>query len=118
MRIVIADDNIYIRDTLRDIFMEEGYKNIDLVSDGLQLLAYLKTHSPEVIILDLMMPERDGLEVFYPIKTLHPQAKIIIYTAFDRYRNSHYAQEADKFFLKNVSPQELISAVKEIMEKP
>ena len=63
IQIVIADDNDNIRQTLKDILTEKGYC-VDTVKDGYELLSFLKQNPSDIIILDLMMPEKGGIEVF------------------------------------------------------
>lgn len=112
-RLVIADDNEDIRRTLKDILVERGYF-VDTVKDGYELVGYLKKNEPQIIILDLMMPEKDGIEVFDCLKCIRPKTKVIIYTAFHKYETSSFARFADRFILKGVSPQELLDAIKEL----
>ncbi|MDD5465538.1 MAG: response regulator transcription factor [Candidatus Omnitrophica bacterium] len=112
--IVIADDNQSIRETLKDILSEKGYF-VETVNNGYELYDYLKKKSPDIVILDLMMPEKDGTETIFSIKTVCPKSKIIIYTGFQRYEKSIYAQTADRFLLKGKTPEELLKAVEELL---
>ncbi len=116
VKIVIADDNINIRRTLKDILEEKGYP-VDVVKDGYELLAYLKKEEklPYIVILDLLMPVKDGLEVIFSIKSVSPGSKIIIYTGFRRYENSIYARSADRFLLKTETPGKLLEMIEELI---
>lgn len=113
--VLVADDNPNIRQTLKDILVEKGHA-VETVNDGYELLAHLKKKSPEVLILDLIMPQKDGTEVFSAIRRICPETKIIIYTAFQKYEYSMYAQTADKFLLKSESPEKLLEAIQEVVE--
>jgi len=113
IKIVIADDNPNVRESLRDILNEKGY-SIEVVNDGFELLSFLKRSPADLIILDLMMPQKDGVETLFSIKTLWPKIKVIIYTGFKRYENSICAYTADKFLLKGGSFEELLKAIKEL----
>ena len=114
IHVLIADDNPNIRHTVKDILTERGY-SVETVNDGYDLLNYLRKKSPEVLILDLIMPQKDGIEVFSAVKGLSPKTKIIIYTAFQRYEYTLYAQTADKFLLKSESPEKLLDAIQEVI---
>ncbi len=114
-KIVVADDNPGIRQTFEDLLSEEGYL-VDTVTDGYQLLNYLRDNSADLVILDLMMPEKDGLEAISALRSLAPEIKVIVYTAFGRYENSLYAKEADKFLLKTESPDAVLASIKELIE--
>ncbi len=111
--IVIADDNQGIRQTLKDILNEKGYF-VETVNNGYELYNYLKKKSSDIVILDLMMPEKDGIEILFSIKTISPSSKIIIYTGFQRYANSIYAQTADRFLLKGDNLEDLLKAIAEL----
>lgn len=115
IRIFIADDNPLIRTTVKDILEQKGYI-VETIKDGYELLATLKNKVPDVIILDLIMPEKNGLEILSTIKTVSPNIKVIIYTGFKKYSNSIYARSADKFLLKGDSPQKLLNAIKDLTE--
>lgn len=114
IHIVVADDNPNIRQTVKDILVERGYV-VDTVRDGYDLLNYMRGQSPDVLILDLIMPQKDGIEVFSAVKGISPKTKIIIYTAFQRYEHSLYAQNADRFLLKSASPVKLLEAIEELI---
>ena len=108
--IVIADDNKEICELVVDIFQERGYE-VDAVYNGYELLAYLETNTPAVIILDLMMPEKDGLSIFDTVRQLSPYSRMIIHTGYQEHQNSVYARAADKFLVKGGSMEELISII-------
>lgn len=112
-KIVIADDNADIRQTLKDLLIEKQYST-ETVKNGYELLAYLKEKSPQLIILDLMMPEKDGIEILSAIKEMSPNTRIIIYTGFQKYKDSTYSHLVDKFLLKSESPEELLQAIEEL----
>ncbi|MBI4971672.1 MAG: response regulator [Candidatus Omnitrophica bacterium] len=114
VKIVIADDNPGIRQTLRDILTEKEYQ-VDTVENGYELIAYLRENNPKIVILDMMMPEKDGTEVFNTIRSIQSGIKIIIYTGFQRYENSVYAHSAEKFLLKDENPEKLLRAIEELM---
>ena len=70
--------------------------------------------NPSVIVLDLMMPGKDGVQVFDSIKTISPYSRIIIYTGYEHYKDSVYARKADRFVLKGADFTELLQAIKEL----
>lgn len=113
-KVVIADDNKEICELVSDILAHAGLK-VDMVHDGYQLLAYLETNNPGVIILDLMMPDKSGLSILSTIKEVSPYSRIIIYTGYHEYEHSVYARTADRFMLKGANIEELIQAVSELL---
>ena len=112
-KIVIADDNKEICELIVDIFSEHGYA-VDSVFNGYELLSYLETNNPSVIILDLMMPEKDGISILSTIKQVSPYSRLIIYTGYQEYEDTVYAREADRFLVKGKSVEELVDAVRDL----
>lgn len=78
-KILIVDDHETIRTTLARYFENEGYQIIQ-ASDGLQALDLYKSHHPDIILLDVMMPKLDGYEVCRSIRQIS-QVPIIMVTA-------------------------------------
>ena len=113
-KVIIADDNREICELITDVLSELGYE-VDTVYNGYELLAYLEKNNPSIIILDLMMPEKDGLSILNTIKQISPYSRIVIYTGYQEYENSVYARAADRFLVKGNSVQDLIKAVEELM---
>lgn len=115
INILIADDKPNVRQTLKDILEEKGY-SAETVTDGYDVLVYLKKKLPHIVILDLMMPNKDGIEIISSIKSIAPSTKIIVYTAFSRYESSIYANMIDKFLLKSDDTEKLLRAIEEICD--
>lgn len=80
-RILVADDEEGVRELFKVIAEEEGYQ-ITLAKDGLQAVQMAKSYLPDVIVLDVRMPELDGLEVFERIKENMIDSPVIFITAF------------------------------------
>lgn len=113
-RIVIADDNLELCDILRTILEGEGYK-VDTVHDGFALLSFLKVNQDvDVVILDLIMPERGGITIFDTVRSVSPASKLIIYTGYTSYRHSIFAREADAFLSKTDGPEKLLETIQKL----
>ncbi len=112
-KIVIADDNVDIRSTLKDILVEKDFL-VEVVQNGYDLLLYLRKNPVDIIILDMVMPVKGGMEIFSAIRSLRPNIKIIIYTGFKKYEDSIYARSADRFLLKGGDPLELVEVVQDL----
>jgi len=76
-KILIADDDQNIRTTLSDILMVQGYEVVT-AENGEETLAKIKTESPDLLILDLMMPEMDGASVAFDLNSKVSGKKIPI----------------------------------------
>jgi DNA-binding response OmpR family regulator len=76
-RILVADDDQSIRHLLGTIIRREGF-DVDTVADGVEAIEKLAAHDYAVILLDLMMPRRDGFEVIEYLKSHHPRTKPVV----------------------------------------
>lgn len=84
IRIIIADDHEFFRKGLISVIADNNrYELIGQACNGLQLLEMLQLKSPDLIILDVFMPELDGLEAMYKISERYPLIKVIVLTGND-----------------------------------
>jgi DNA-binding NarL/FixJ family response regulator len=115
-RVVIADDQTLVRGGFRMILGAAGIPVVAEAADGAQAVAAVLKHRPDVVLMDIRMPEMDGLEATRRI--LASQAgsacRIIILTTFDldQYVYAALTMGASGFLLKDVSPEQLVSAVR------
>lgn len=112
--IVLADDHVLIRKGLIKILEgEPGFIVSGEVSDGLELLSYLKKNSPDLVLLDISMPNLRGIEAIAEAKKLCPNVKIIILTMHSSkdFLCSSRRAGADGYLLKEDSDTELINAI-------
>ena len=115
-RVVIADDQMLVRSGFRLILNSGGIPVVAEAADGLQAVAAALKHRPDVLLMDIRMPEMDGLEATRRILASRPAAdmRIIILTTFDldQYVYAALSAGASGFLLKDVSPEHLIAAVR------
>jgi CheY-like chemotaxis protein len=78
---LVVEDEEIMREALVDYFSEEGHK-VDTAADGEKSLSNYNFKDYDVMIIDLRLPGRNGLEVLADIKSKHPEAKVIIITAY------------------------------------
>ena len=113
-RILIADDHAIVREGLRALIATE--QDLELVaeaSDGVQAVSKAHALKPDVILLDMMMPRKDGLEALIEIKQDNPEARVIVLTSFsdDEKVFSAIRNGALGYLLKDSSPQDLLQAI-------
>lgn len=82
LRIVIADDSILIRELLQRAFTRlEGCSLVGMAADGLEAINMIRALKPNVVVLDITMPHRSGIQVLKEIRKEDPATSIIMFTA-------------------------------------
>ena len=113
--VVIADDQMLVRSGFRLILSSAGIPVVAEAADGREAVAAALKYRPDVMLMDIRMPEMDGLEATRRILASRPRQdmRIIILTTFDldQYVYAALAAGASGFLLKDVSPEHLIAAV-------
>jgi DNA-binding NarL/FixJ family response regulator len=112
-RVVIADDQTLVRGGFRLILNSAGIPVVAEAANGREAMAAALRHRPDVVLMDIRMPEMDGLEATRRILATQAEVRIIILTTFDldRYVYAALTAGASGFLLKDVSPEHLIAAV-------
>ena len=117
-RILIIDDERPILMTLEALLQRHGYQ-VDTARTAAQGLKLLNSKSPPLVLLDLQLPDADGLETLGRIKTELPETQVIILTAHDSLSNAieSIKRGAYHFISKPYAPEELLSLVEKVLEK-
>jgi len=116
-RIIIADDHVLFRQGLKSLLA--GRSDLEVIgeaSDGLQLLDLLDRSLPDVILLDISMPNLRGIEAIHEIKKAHPHVKILILTMHNdkQYLEQAISAGARGYLLKEDADTELFSAIEKV----
>jgi len=120
-RILVIDDVPAVRATWRDILEEAGHEVLE-AADGVKALAILFHESVDLVITDIFMPDKDGIETIAEIRRARSDVKIIAVSGYAESCTSPYlriAQHlgADAALCKPVNPEDLVSAVTQMLER-
>jgi DNA-binding response OmpR family regulator len=117
-RILVVDDELPIVELVRGYLEREGYV-ISVAHDGLAAVERVKTGEPDVVVLDLMLPGIDGIEVCRRIRTFS-DAYVLMLTARSEEidRIIGLSVGADDYLVKPFSPRELVARVKALLRRP
>ena len=117
-RVLIIDDERPVLMTLEALLKRHGY-HVETAPTAAQGLKVLKLRSPTLVLLDLRLPDADGLEMLDRIKTELPEVQVIILTAHDSLHNAieSIKRGAYHFISKPYAPEELLSLVEKALEK-
>jgi DNA-binding NarL/FixJ family response regulator len=112
-RVIIADDHELFRTALVLTLKVAGINIIETVSSGRQAVDSTLDHKPDILILDVVMPDLDGLAALSIIKYLAPEIKVVVITSVAEPEYMSRAGElgADAFFSKGVTSKHLINTI-------
>lgn len=119
IKILIADDQELIRQSLQIILNNEAdFEVTDAVANGLEVIRSVRKNRPDIILMDIRMPEMDGVVCTQIIKENYPDIKIIIVTTFDddEYVFNALKYGASGYMLKGASMQELSDAIRKVYQ--
>lgn len=117
--IVLIDDHHIVRQGLE--FLISTVEGLDIqasFSDGEAFIKYLNENNiPDLVLLDLVMPKMNGIEVTHYIKTYYPYIKVLVLTSYvdDEYVMSAINEGADGYEIKDVEPQKLIATITKVL---
>ncbi|MER5184536.1 response regulator transcription factor [Streptomyces sp. NPDC002896] len=117
LRVMLADDQTLVRTGFRMILRSDGIEVVAEAINGCEAVDAVRRTRPDVVLMDVRMPEMDGLEATRRILTGTPgEPRVIILTTFDldQYVYAALSAGASGFLLKDVTPEQLISAVRTV----
>jgi DNA-binding NarL/FixJ family response regulator len=115
--IVVADDQRLFRECIAGMLAAESFVSVvGVASNGLEAIELARQYRPAFILMDLKMPQMDGIQATRQIKAEFPETKIILLTTFtsDGYVLEGLAAGANGYILKDISAMGLISAIRAV----
>ena len=118
MRILVVDDDRSVRESLRRSLAFNGYQ-VELASDGQAALDYLLDQRPDAMVLDVMMPRLDGLEVCRRLRSIGDDLPLLVLTARDAVsdRVSGLDAGADDYLPKPFALEELLARLRALLRR-
>jgi DNA-binding response OmpR family regulator len=113
-KILLVDDEENIQIIYREEFEEEGYEVLPALN-GFVGLERFKSDKPDLVILDILMPGIDGIEVLRQMKMLNPAVPVILSSAFQEFKRDLGTWASDEYVVKSGNLDELKSAVKRLI---
>jgi DNA-binding NarL/FixJ family response regulator len=117
VRVLVVDDDKLMRAGLRAVFSsDESIEVVGEAGDGRAAIDSARRLDPDVVLMDVRMPEMDGISATREVLDVAPQARVVIVTTFeeDEYVFGALAAGASGFLLKRTGPEELIDAIKTV----
>jgi DNA-binding NarL/FixJ family response regulator len=117
IRIFIYDDSTERRDSLKALLsFNDELKFVGEAMNCVNVLSEMDTYYPDVVLMDINMPDVDGIEGLRQIKIKHPEIKVLMQTAFDDSEKifTCIKNGASGYILKNDKPQRILQAIEEV----
>jgi DNA-binding response OmpR family regulator len=116
--IIIVEDNTELRQGLEDHLSQEGFR-VAALEDGEQLSAAINANTPHAILVDLNLPNEDGIDIIKRVKRAYPQLGVVVLTARVRSldRKQAYEAGADVFLTKPAGADEVSTVLKSVCRR-
>ncbi|WP_113672082.1 response regulator [Vallitalea guaymasensis] len=115
IKVIIADDQSLLRKSLSQIIsIDEKINVIGQAANGKEAIELCKLHHPDIVLMDIEMPEMDGISALKIIKKNYKNTKVIILTTFENTDNivESFLSQADGYITKDIDPDELVTTIK------
>lgn len=115
IKIIIADDQALLRKSLAQLIsIDEEINVVSMASNGREAIDECQKHRPDIVMMDIEMPQMNGIDALKIIKEKYPKTRVIILTTFDNKENiiSAFLKKADGYITKDIEPDELITTIK------
>jgi CheY-like chemotaxis protein len=114
---LLVEDDTELRMLYRTILERQGY-DVEEATNGADALSFLMTHTPDVLVMDMLMPMLGGEAVIKRVQQMPAlqNMKIVVVTAYPRFRESAQFAQADQFLVKPIRPDDMLNAIKAALE--
>jgi CheY-like chemotaxis protein len=121
IRVLVIDDSKVIRRTVEAMLRDAGYAAL-AAADGREGMEMWRETQPDLVLTDIMMPERDGIETMMEIRRHCPQAKILAMTGFNHSGSVDFGEMlrrlgADDVLIKPFAPEVLLAKVDRLVSR-
>jgi len=120
IRVVIVDDHAILRDGIRTMLERQDEINVvGEASNGKEAISLVSELEPDIVLMDITMPEMNGLEATHIIKQSYPQVRVLVLTQHEdrEYVNPLLQAGASGYILKKSGGRELVNAIHEVFEQ-
>ncbi|MCL1833726.1 MAG: response regulator [Leptospirales bacterium] len=113
-KLLIVEDEKNLRDLYGEDLAESGYEVVK-AANGKIAIELIKNDHFDLIIMDIRMPEMDGIETLGKVITMEKKIPVIIYTAYSNYKSNFMTWTADAYLTKSSNLDELKNKIKELL---
>jgi two-component system, chemotaxis family, chemotaxis protein CheY len=116
-RVLIVDDAAFMRMMIKDILEKNGFQVIGEANNGLKAVELYKKEKPDIVTMDITMPDMDGIEAVKAIRAFDPAAKVIMCSAMGQQTMVMDAIRAGArdFIVKPFQPDRVLEAIRKVL---
>jgi two-component system, chemotaxis family, chemotaxis protein CheY len=116
-KILVAEDSLFMQNRVSKMLLDDGYEVIH-VANGLEAIEAYQNEKPDLVLMDINMPLKDGLEALEEIRRIDPQARVVMLTALNQQAAVLQAVHmgARDFLTKPVAPAQLLRVVEQALK--
>lgn len=116
-KVLIVDDAAFMRMMIKDILEKNGFEVVGEANNGLKAVELFKKEKPDVVTMDITMPDMDGIEAVKAIKAFDPAAKVIMCSAMGQQTMVMDAIKAGArdFIVKPFQPDRVLEAIRKVV---
>jgi len=114
--VMIVDDSFFMRNILRGIVQEKGYVVVAEASSGIEAMKNIYARKPDIILLDIILPDSNGLDLLQSIRKARPEASVILCSAIGQDMVIQKAMDygAKAFIQKPFTPEKVIEIIESL----
>jgi len=118
-KVLIADDASFMRQMIREIIEPEGWEVVGEASDGVEVVEKFKKLRPDVVMMDIVMPKRSGIDAVKAIKAEDASARVVMCSALGQEALVTEAMQAGArdFIVKPFKPDAVLATLAKVAEK-
>jgi DNA-binding response OmpR family regulator len=114
-KVLVVDDEFSIREYYKEFLNDNGYEVI-LASNGEEGLKAFKSDKPDLVLLDISMPDINGMDILKEMKKTNETIPVFLLTAYEQYKRNFASLYAEEYLVKNKRPEFILKKIKEYME--
>ncbi len=115
MKILVVDDDLHIQRLYKEEFEDEGYEVV-VASNGQEAISLFEKEAPDIVTLDILLPDIDGIRILRQMKEKNPKIPVIMSTAYD-YRDDFAVWASEAYIVKSSDLEELKIMIKKLLNK-
>lgn len=117
-KVLIAEDSAHMRSILKDLLLRGGYEVVGEADNGAEAVRLYEKLRPDVVTLDITMPEMDGIEALKAIKAAYPDARVVMASSMSQQNKVIEALRAgaNDFFIKPMQAESVIETLESALK--